>query len=149
MAPIGDDGVPVVLGHLVEDDIAQYAGIVDHAIDAAETVERALDDLTGGSEPGYAIVAGNSLTSVFPDFSDHFLCGRLVAALATERGADVVHHDPRPVLRHQLRDRRADPAAGAGHHYGFPFNYATHYWAPLLSNSGSMLDDSSGDEKWR
>ena len=41
----GDDGQPVVLGHLVENHIAQDAGVVHHGVDAAEMVHRGLHDL--------------------------------------------------------------------------------------------------------
>src|SRR3546814_10257602 len=52
-----DHRFPVVRGHLVKDRIAQDAGIVDHRVDAAEAVERALDDLLRAVGIGDAVGA--------------------------------------------------------------------------------------------
>ena len=42
-----DHGIKVILRHLVKNHVAQIAGIVDHAIDLAEQIERLNDDGLG------------------------------------------------------------------------------------------------------
>src|SRR5258707_5331186 len=44
-----DDGLEGVDAHAVENRVAQDAGIVDHAVELAKTVDRGLDDLAGGN----------------------------------------------------------------------------------------------------
>src|SRR3546814_3798561 len=58
-----DHRFPVVRGHLVKDRIAQEAGIVDHRVDAAEAVERALDELLRAVGFGVAVGADSRLAA--------------------------------------------------------------------------------------
>ena len=40
-------GVPLLFGHLVEHHVAQNAGIIHHAINAPEVIQRAFDNAMG------------------------------------------------------------------------------------------------------
>jgi hypothetical protein len=55
-------------------------------------------------------------TVLLRDGAHHFLRVRFVVPLAADRGADIVHHHARALVRHRERDRAADAAARAGHH---------------------------------
>ena len=47
-----DHHLPVHVAHAVEDAVAQDAGVVDHAIDAAEILDRSLDHALGAGGIG-------------------------------------------------------------------------------------------------
>jgi hypothetical protein len=40
-----DDGEPVIGSHPMEDAVTQYTGVVHHRVDAAEVIQRGLNDL--------------------------------------------------------------------------------------------------------
>src|SRR5580704_13662436 len=44
-----DDGKPVISAHPMEDAVAQNTSVVHHRVDAAEMIQRGLDDLLRGS----------------------------------------------------------------------------------------------------
>ncbi len=62
-----DDGEPVLRRHLVEDRIAQDAGVVHHDIDAPETVEGALHDPLGAGPFGDAVAADGRAPAALRD----------------------------------------------------------------------------------
>ena len=96
-----DDVGPVRPAHAVEDLVAQDAGVVDQDVDAAEGIERGLDDLVGVLRLGDRERRGDRLAARLLDLVDHLLRRAGVAAGAVERGADVVDHDLGALLRHQ------------------------------------------------
>jgi hypothetical protein len=57
------DEVPVLVGHLREGDVAEDAGVVDDDVDAAEGVERGLDDLVAVLD---GVVVGDGLAARRP-----------------------------------------------------------------------------------
>jgi len=121
-----DDVVPVGPAHLVEDAVAQDAGVVDQDIDAAEGVARGLDDGVGVLRLGDRQRAGDRLAAALGDLVDHGLRRTGVRAGAIEARADVVDHDARAFARQQQRDRAADAAAGAGDDRNLVCNDARH-----------------------
>jgi len=111
----GDDRVPVLLRHVEDHPITQDAGVVDHDVELAEGVERALDDALGGLEVGHAVAVGDRLAAHLLDLRDHLLRGRGGRRpRAVEVRAEVVHHDLRAVFREEQRLLAADASARAG-----------------------------------
>ena len=49
--------------HAMEDAVAQDAGVVDDAVDAAEVVDRRLDDAFGAGRIGDAVAVGDGLAA--------------------------------------------------------------------------------------
>lgn len=99
---------------LVEDHVAQDAGIVDDAVEPAEVVGRGLHDLAGGNRFRHRLEIGNSRSTALLDLLDHFL-GRRGARAATVGGAaGIVDHDLGALSRAEQRDLAADAAARAG-----------------------------------
>ena len=109
-----DDRVELDFAHLVEEPVAQDAGVVDHPVDASERGQRAADDafatLRGGDVVGvrHGAAAGGS------DLVDHLLRRAGVEAFAGERSPDVVHHHCSACGRARQREVAADAAARAG-----------------------------------
>ena len=114
-----DDELEVDHAHAVENAVAQDAGIVDHAVDPAECIERGLDDVRGGPRLGDAVEIGDRLAAVVADFVDHFLGRRRARALTFRAAAEVVDHNLGAFARRQQRDLAADAAPGAGDHDDF------------------------------
>jgi hypothetical protein len=114
-----DDGIPVGLFHLVEDGIAQYAGIVDHAIDAAEGVDGSLDHAMGAIPARHRIAVGNRLTAGILDRTYCFRRRAGIGALAAIGGAQIVDHHLGAVFGHGDGDIAADAAACAGDQHDF------------------------------
>ena len=105
---------PVRPAHLVEDDVAQDAGVVDQDVDAAEGVERGLDDQVGVLRLGDGERGGDGLAAGLLDGRDRILRRTVVGARALQAGADVADHHARAFAREHLGDGAADAAAGAG-----------------------------------
>src|SRR4051812_22353998 len=125
-----DDVGPVRPAHAMEYLVAQDAGVVDQDVDAAESVERLLDDLVAVRRLADRERRGDGLTALFLDLVDHLLRRTGVAAGAIERRADVVNQDLGALLRHQHRDGAADAAAGAGDDGDFVLNDSGHMRLP-------------------
>ena len=68
-----DDGVEVLLAHVEDHAVAQDAGVVDHDVEFAEIVQRALDDALGGFEIADALETGDRFAAEAADFLDHLL----------------------------------------------------------------------------
>ena len=64
----------------MEEAVAQDAGVVDHAVDAAEGVERAFDDARAAARFRHAVVVGDRLAAGRDDLVDDALRRRVVAA---------------------------------------------------------------------
>ena len=108
-------GVPVHHAHAVEDAVAQDAGVVDHAVDAAEVVDRRLDDALGALRIGDAVAVGDRRAAGLADLGDHLVGDLGVGALALGRAAQIVDHDLAAFAGGQQRDLLADAAPRAGH----------------------------------
>ena len=68
-----DDGLERLDAHLVEDHVAQNAGVVDDAVEPAEVVGRGLDDLAGGNRFRHRLEVRNGRAAALLDLLDHFL----------------------------------------------------------------------------
>ena len=100
--------------HLVEDHVAQDAGIVDDAVEPAEMVGRGLDDPAGGDRLRHALEVGDRCAASLLDLLDHFFGGRRAGAGAIGGNAGIVDHDFGALRRAQQRDLAPDAAACAG-----------------------------------
>ena len=109
-----DDRVPVVLGHLVEDDVTQDPRVVDDPVEAPEIADRLRDHALGGGEVRDRVEVGHRLAAGVPDPGHHFQGGHPVAAFALFGSTEVVHDHLRAVPRGEQRDVAPDPPARAG-----------------------------------
>ena len=105
---------PVRPAHAVEDAVAQNAGIVDEDIDAAEGIERRLDDLVGIAGLADRQRRGDRFAAGFLDLVDDGLRRAGIGAGAVEARADIADDDAGAFLRHQERDAAPDAAPRAG-----------------------------------
>ena len=121
-----DHRIEILLRHLVEDAVAQVAGVVDDAIDSAIQVERILDDRLGRLPHGHTVGVGGRRATERADFV-HRLLGRPgIAASAVDGHTQVIHDDLRALARGLDRDPLAHASACAGDHDDFSFQQTLH-----------------------
>ena len=106
----------------MENHVAQDAGIIDHAVDATEGVDRRLHDALRGVKIGDAVVAGDGFAAIFPDKLHHLFRRRLVGALTGQRGADIVDDNLGTLFCHHQCNVTADPATRAGDNHNLACN---------------------------
>ena len=99
---------------VVEGLVPQDAGVVDHDVDAAEGVERALHDGGAALGRGHRVGVGHRLAAGRLDLVDHSLGRALVAAGAVDGAAEVVDHHERAAGGEQQGVLPAEAAARAG-----------------------------------
>jgi hypothetical protein len=114
------------MAHLVEDDIAQDARVVDQNIDAAEGVERELDDLLGILRLDDGQRRCNRLAAFFLDRLDRLLRRPGVLPRAFEAGADIADDDARALGGEQNSDTAADTPPRPGDNRHFIINNPRH-----------------------
>ena len=100
-----EDGVPLLVAHLLDDRVPGVAGVVHHDMAVAEGVDRGLDDAVAEVGLGDVAVAGHRLAAHLLDLGDGLLGRRLV---------DVVDHHLGAVAHQAQRDLLADAASRAG-----------------------------------
>ena len=110
----GDHCVPFGLFHVHEHAVAEDARVVHDDVEAAERVDRVLDEPAGALEVGDVLAVGDRLSVGGLDLCDHLLGRRQVGALARERPAEVVHDHLRAGGGERERVRATDAAARAG-----------------------------------
>lgn len=66
----GHDEIPVLVGHVLEADVTENAGVVDEDVDATESLDGSLDDLVAILD---AVVVGNSLAASGLDLIDNHI----------------------------------------------------------------------------
>ena len=106
-----DDAVPVLLGHAVEDAVAQDAGIVDDDVDPAELIDRLLDDPVGAVPFGDAVAVHHGLAAGAADFVDDLEGRAAVLPFARDGAADIVDHHLRAMRGHHHREAATDSTA--------------------------------------
>ena len=133
--------VPVLVRHLVEDDIAQDAGIVHHDIDLAEGLDRFLHHRAGLDRIGHGAEIRHRLAARMLDLANDLARRRIVLlVLAGERHARIVDHHFRAVGGHEHGDFAADPATGPGHERHLVLQHLFHLTGSLdLSRKFSNL----------
>lgn len=110
-----DDGAPFLLVHVVEEAVAQVARVADHAVDAAEMIERARDDIGRAVPGGHAVGAGDGRATRGADLLDQPVRDGGVAALSGQGHPHVIDDDLCTGPRQRQGNAPADSAAGAGH----------------------------------
>ena len=104
----------IIDAHLVEEAVAQDAGIVDDAVDAPEALDRLAHDAFGGGGIGDAGAIGDGLAPGGADGVHHLMSGLLILARAIGAAAQIVDHDPGALGGGQQRDLAPDAAARPG-----------------------------------
>src|SRR6516164_1340365 len=118
-----DDRVEILFFHLVKQDIAQIASIVDDSVDPAECVDRRSNHFDGALVTCNAAAIGNRASARFDDFINHLLSWRNIRfAIAFQRAAQIVDHHCGPRGRHFEGYATADAAAGACNKGNFAFH---------------------------
>ncbi len=87
------DLLPVVIGHLLEADVAQDAGVVDDDVEAAEGVESGLDKARAVFD---RVVVGDGLAAGGLNLGYDAVGGRRARALTVHTAAQVVDDDAGP-----------------------------------------------------
>src|SRR5690606_2053573 len=105
------DLLPIVIGHLVETGVAKDAGVVDDDVDAAELVERGLNNAFAVLD---RVVAGDGLAAGGHNLVDDAVGGRLARPLAVHAAAEVIDDDAGSPRSKEQRVGSAQPAARAG-----------------------------------
>ena len=100
-----EDGVPLLVAHLLDDRVPGVAGVVHDDVAVAEGIDRRLDDAVAEVGLGDVAVAGHRLAAHLLDLGDGLLRRRLV---------DVVDHHLGAVAHQAQRDLPADAATRAG-----------------------------------
>ncbi|MCY1418738.1 hypothetical protein D9M71_343060 [compost metagenome] len=107
-----DDGVPLLVRHLLDHVVPGVAGVVDDDVDAAVVLDSGLDEAIGEVDSGHAAYAGDSFTASGTDLGNHFL-GR--------SGVQVVDDHLGAVARQLQGYFTTDATAGAGYQGDFTF----------------------------
>src|SRR5262249_16448635 len=133
--------IPVDHAHAMEDAVAQDAGNIDDAVDAAERVDRGFHDVGGRPRFGDAVEIRNRLPAVALDLVHHLLRRRIRRALAAARAAEIVAHPLGAFARRRERDLAPDAAPGPGDDDDFSLEGLTH----LTSSPTPQLRGLWGD----
>ncbi len=108
------DEVEVVGLHVPYGAVPDDAGVVDDDVEPAPAVHTGTDHVGHlGFVPDVAVVR-HGLAAPFSD-DLHHLIGVAPLALAGDRGAEVVDHDPRPLFGQLEGVGAADAVPGPGH----------------------------------
>ena len=121
-----DDRVPVVLGHLVEDCVAENPRVVDDDVDPAEAVDRLLDHRLRGGEVRDAAEVRLRLAARVANGGDRLERRDPIPAFSGSRAARIVRDHLRAVRSQHLRDLGADAASGAGDERDLSVNHPGH-----------------------
>src|SRR5204863_2631632 len=100
-----DDGVPVLFAEVGKALVAQDAGVVDEDVDAAEGLDRRLQDRLAAGDVRHVHHAGDCASASGGDFGDDLLRGV---------GVHVVDDDGCAFAGEQAGIGTAQAAAGAG-----------------------------------
>ena len=113
-----DHGAPFVGAHVVEEAVAQDAGIVDDGVDPPEGIERLLDHAVRRRPVGHAVAVGACLATGRPNLIHHGLSPRAILAFARHARAQVIDQHPCALGCQGQRKLTANAATGPGdqHH---------------------------------
>jgi AraC-like DNA-binding protein len=106
-----DNAVEFFLGHLVEERVAQIAGIVHDSVDATEIIDRCLHHRLPAIPARDAVTIRDRTPASNHDLTDHLLCRREVLPFARERHAEIVDDDRRAGPCQTQRDSASDTAS--------------------------------------
>ena len=111
----GDDGVPLVLGHVDDHPVAQDAGVVDEDVEVAERLDRRVDQPLGALPVGDVVAVDDRLAAQVALISAT-TCWAGVASppVAVVGAAEVVDDDLGALRGEQQRVLAADAASRSG-----------------------------------
>ncbi len=108
------DAVPLVLGHVHDDAVAQDAGVVHQHVQVTERVDGLLDEATGAVPVGDVLAVDDGLAAHGADVVDGLLGGGGVGTATLLVAAEIVDHDLGALAREQQRVLAPEPATRAG-----------------------------------
>ena len=111
----GDHRVPLLLGHVEAETIAEDAGVVDHDVETAVVVERLVDQRLATGPRRDVVDVGHRIAAGGDDLVDHLLGRPRVGPRSIGRATHVVDHHAGAFARQKLRLFPADAAPGTGH----------------------------------
>jgi hypothetical protein len=126
----GDDGVPVLFGHVEQHSLPQDAGGAHHPVDAPPIVDGALHDARAGRHFGHRIGHRDGRAAGCAYFGDDRVRHLARRFLAVHADAEVGHDDIGALAGALECHRPADAATSAGHDDRFPFEHSGHWGRP-------------------
>src|SRR6478672_5121858 len=99
----------------MEDAVAQDAGVVHHAVDAAKIVDGGLDDALCALWVGDTVAVGDGYAAGLLDLGYHLVGDLDVGPLAFGGAAEVIHHHLGAFGRREQGNLAADAASGPRH----------------------------------
>ena len=138
--------VELFLGHLVEDRVAKYSGIIDDTVDPTEVVYRCLDDFVCAVPFGHAVKVGDGCAAESRDFVDNFSSRAGVSTLATGAASQVIDYYFCAVISHHHGDGPTDAAARPGNDDNFTVQHFLVTHSLLFSNELIGSDWPPSDE---
>ncbi|MCY1455343.1 hypothetical protein D9M71_724720 [compost metagenome] len=99
-----EDGVPLLVAHLLDHIVPGVAGVVDDDVDAAKVVDRSLDEAVGEIDRRDTAHASDGFTPGVANLGDHFFSGCRI---------QVVDHHARTVSGQFQRHAASDATAGS------------------------------------
>ena len=85
-----DDKVPVVVRHVFESDISQYAGVVDKDVYPAEILDGSINDAVAMFN---AVIIGDGRATLSPDLLNNRISGLRGLSIAFQGATQIVDDD--------------------------------------------------------
>ncbi|MCY1438861.1 hypothetical protein D9M71_550770 [compost metagenome] len=121
-----DNGVPLLVGHLLDDVVPGVAGVVDDDVDATIVLHGGLDETVSEVGSGHTADAGHSLATGVADF-----CNDVFGRSSVE----IIDHDLGAVSGQLQGDATTDTAAGTGDQGDFTFDFFHLFCSRFLLDS--------------
>ena len=118
-----DDRIPIRVAHPMKDPVAQNTRVVDHDVEGAKSVHRALHDTLATGRLGDAVGIGNRLTTGGFDIRDRLRRRSAVGSLTVHRASEVVHDHPRTAAGHEQSYLTTNSPARPRHHCYLSFEH--------------------------
>ncbi|MOA01415.1 hypothetical protein D3C78_1208230 [compost metagenome] len=109
-----DDGVPLLVAHLLDHVVPGVAGVVDDDVDAAVVLDSSLDEAIGEIDSGDTADAGHGFAASGADLGNHFF---------SRAGIQVIDHHTGAIARQFQRDAATDATTGTGDQGDFAFKF--------------------------
>ena len=122
--------VEILVGHLVEEPVAQDAGVVHHRVDAAEFLDTRLDHRARGVRIGDVAAIGDRIAARRLDLFDDFLRRSFCLTGAFQGCAQIIDHHGGAFCGCHQGDITPDPTAGPGDQNHLSVKCFCHLLAP-------------------
>src|SRR5687767_13981120 len=109
-----DDRFEIFLRDLFERSVANVAGVVNQDVDAAEVIERTLNDRLAALRCRDGFGASDGFTASLLDFANHFFGGTRIGAVTFDADTGIVHDDLRAGSTEEQGIFTPQSSAGAG-----------------------------------